>query len=232
MGNILNIGGGDDAQARYILKKLPLSGPDYKIEIDRKGSTKDYSIEKKGETITVDHFDNSKDFSIKNDLKAENGRIFGKITIDRPGTFEDESISQSGDRIFINRPGYENDVEIKKLGNEITINRANTSKYTKYRKGEESWEIDRDGFRNDVHIYRDPPDSNSIKIDKYGDADDVTVTRDDDKGLDVRAWHEELTMTPEGFELVTDWLDHGLNAEDLIQLTEDGKLHIMDDYLY
>ncbi len=232
MGNILNVGGGDDMHAKYILKNLPISGPDYKIQVDRKGSTEDFLIEKKGDTIVIDHFDNSKDIVIKNDLKDVGGKKNGSITIDRPGTMEDEIITQSGDRIFINRPGIENDVEIKKTGDEIVINRSNTSKYTKYRKGEESWEIDRDGFRNDVHIYRDPADKNTIKIDKYGDADDVSVNRTDDKGLDVRAWYQDLTMTPEGFELVTGWLDQGLNAEDLVRLTEDGKLHIMDDYLY
>jgi len=233
MGEILNnIGGGGDMGVKYIMKKLPISGPDYRFAVDRKGASKDYSIEKKGDTVTIDHFDNSKDVTITNSLQESRGKMFGKIVVNRFGSFDDTTITQTGDRIFIDRPGFDKDVEIKKRGDEITINRLTTSKYTKYRKGEESWELDRDGFRSDVKIYRDPPDSNNIKIDKYGDTNDVTVTRNDDKGLDVRAWHEELTMTPEGFELVTTWLENGLNAEGLVRLTEDGKVRIMDDYLY
>jgi len=231
MAEILNIGEGN-TDFRYIKKKLPLSGPDYKMHVDRKGAEDDYTIQKKGDLISIDHFDNQKDVKITNQLKNENGRISGKIAIDRYGTFEDEAIVQSGDRIFIDRPGFDDDVEIKKQGNEIIINRASSSKYTKYRKGEESWEIDRDGFRSDVNIYREPSNYNKIKIDKYGDQDDVAVERDDDKGLDVRAWHKDLTMTPEGFELVAGWLDNGLNAEDLIHLSEDGTVVVLDSYLY
>lgn len=219
--------------ARYIKKKLPLSGPDYKVGVDRKGSTEDFSIEKKGEVIQVDHYDNTKDVTITNQLKqGTGGSITGKIEIDRHGAMEDETITQSGDRIFIDRSGFDKDVEIKMKGSEIVINRMNNSKYTKYRKGEETWEIDRDGYRNDVKINRDSSNPNIIKIDKFGDSDDVAVEKTDGEGIDVRAWHKDLTMTPEGFELITGWLDKGLNAEDLIHLSEDGTVQILDSFLY
>lgn len=231
MTDILNIGEGNMG-LRYIKKKLPLSGPDYKIHTDRKGAEDDYTIKKKGDIISIDHFDNKKDVKIINQLKDENGRISGRISIDRYGSLQDENIVQSGDRISIDRPGFDNDVEIKKRGDEITVSRASSSKYTKYRKGEESWEVDRDGFRNDVNVYRESSNYNKIKIDKYGDQEDVVVERDDDRGLDVRAWHKDLTMTPEGFELITGWLDKGLNAEDLIHLSEDGTVVVLDNYLY
>ncbi|MCD4786186.1 MAG: hypothetical protein K8T10_20380 [Candidatus Eremiobacteraeota bacterium] len=231
MSEILNIGEGNMG-TRYIKKKLPLSGPDYKVRVDRKGPEDDYTIQKKGDTISIDHFDNTKDIKIINKLKDEEGKISGRISIDRTGTFQDETIVQSGDRIFIDRPGFDDDVEIKKQGNEITINLASSSKYTKYRRGEENWEIDRDGFRNDVDVFREPSNYNKIKIDKYGDLDDVVVERDDNMGLDVMAWHKDLTITPEGFELITGWLDGGLNAEDLIHLSEDGSVILLDGYLY
>lgn len=231
MSNVVGIYN-DDGNTQYIKKKLPLSGPDYSIKIDRKGAADDYSIQKNGDRIVVDHFDNSKDVTIINQLRDFAGNVSGRIVVDRFGTLNDETITQNGDRIFIDRPGFDKDVEITRRGSEITVNKLNTAQFTKYRKGEESWEIDRDGFRNDVKIYRDPANPNAIVIDKYGDADDVTVVRDDGLGLDVRVWHNDLTMTPEGFELITQWLEKGMNAEDLIHIAEDGTVRVLDNYLY
>lgn len=232
MSEILRASGGTTGKdIQYTKKRLPISGEDYKFRVDKKGGTEDFSIEKKGDTITITRFDHTQDVTITNQLQEKAGKLEGKIAISRKPSTEDETIIQSGDRIFIDRAGTDRDVEIVKKNNEIIVNRLNTSAYTKFRRGEESWEIDRDGYRNDVKIFRDPANPNIIKIDKYGDAEDIAVERTDGLGLDVNTWHKELTMTPEGFNIVTKWLDKGLNAEDLVYLTEDGNIRLLDDHL-
>jgi hypothetical protein len=237
MSEILaNYGGGGNYTGKtdgvaYTQKKLPISGDDYKFRVDKKGSTDDFSIEKKQDTVSVTRFDHTKDVTITNGLSSKTGKLEGKITIKRTPETDSETVSQSGDRIFIDRAGTDKDIEILKKGNEIIVNRSNTAVYTKFRSGEESWEIDREGYRSDVKIFRDAANPKIIKIDKYGDAEDVAVERTDEKGLDINTWHKEVTMTPEGFNLITGWLDKGLNAEDLVSLTEDGNVKLLDDQL-
>lgn len=231
LGNYNSSYPGKTDDVRYTQKKLPISGDDYKLRVDKKGSTDDFSIEKKQDTVTITRFDQTKNVTITNGLSAKAGKVEGKITIKRTPESESENVSQSGDRIFIDRAGTDKDVEILKKGNEIVVNRSNTAVYTKFRRGEESWEIDREGYRSDVKIFRDASNPKIIKIDKYGDAEDVAVERTDDKGLDINTWHNEVTMTPEGFNIITGWLEKGLNAEDLVYLTEDGNVKLLDDQL-
>ncbi|MCE1247847.1 MAG: hypothetical protein LWY06_14490 [Firmicutes bacterium] len=235
MSEVLGNYGGNYAgktdEYRYAQKKLPISGEDYKFRVDKKGSTDDFSIEKKADTVSITKFDHTKDVTITNDLEKKAGKVEGKIVIKRNPESDSETITQSGDRIFIDRAGTDKDVEILKKGNEIIVNRMSTAVYTKFRSGEESWEIDREGYRNDVKIFRDAANPKVIKVDRYGDADDISVERTDDKGLDINTWYKEVTMTPEGFNLITGWLANGLNAEDLVFLTEDGNVKLLDEHL-
>lgn len=203
------------------LKPLPLEGEDYTFKVDRKGSELDYEVKKQGNEIFVDHFDNTKDMRITVDPD--------KIYIDRFGNQNDITLHKSDNKIFIDRGGFDNDVTIKKTGDKIEVERSDYRNNVTFTKRGDNMSIDRYGYRDDVSInWRE----RELFINKYSDADDVLISKDSPLDeVDSNFWHKDFTIAPEGWTVVRKWFNEGLKAEDLVAVTENGEVFILDDYL-
>jgi len=219
-GNNMNpLGATDPLQnVGYPLKRLKLSGKDYDFSVDRKGPYNDVSVSKRGDRVTVDRYGSDNDVVI--DKKGTD------IYIDRPGTDKDEVIRQKENELQIDRSGFANDVKITKTDNRIEVVRTDNTKIA-YEKSGNTFKIDRFDPKSNVVITNN---NGSLFIDRYGDADDVRISRNDgEKDVDVGLWHKEMTIHPTAWEQINYWFNNGLDAEGLIRMTQDGNVQVIDN---
>lgn len=198
-------------------RPLPLRGPDYRIRVDREGTLRDYEIVKDRDVIRVDHPFLSEDVTVKverdrievagfqrnQDVSVRRGAD-GDITVLRDAGNQHTTFAQSGDRITVRRRDPAQDVSFVKRGEDLAI--------------------DRYGVQNDVAVKMR---EGTLYIDKQGTFHDVAITFDG-AVLDPVTFRNDSTLDPQAYDLLKKWFETGIDMDDLVQITQDGRVDVLD----
>lgn len=198
-------------------RPLPLRGPDYHIKVDRDGTLRDYEIVKDESGIRIDHPFLAEDVTVR----VEKDRI------DVIGFQRNQDISvrkdPDGDLTVIRDAGNQY-TTIEKVGNRIAIRRRDPAQEVVFTKRNDDLLIDRYGVQNDVTL---KTRNGTLLIDKQGTFNDLSISLEG-VGLDPVTFRNDTTLDPQAFDMLQSWFQNGLNMDDLVQVTQDGKVDVID----
>lgn len=208
-------------RAMSIPRGLPLSGPDYTLQIHSTAyGGRDTVVQKQGNELTIDRPGVVEDYKITlgqdsisiekgNGHRAEIRREGQGVVIERPTVAAgDVAIRYTPGRLEVDRQAAFQDVSYELAGGDLTIKREAAGKDVALRRTEDGFSIERPGYRPDLTIKLDGPLA--------------------DEGLDMTVWAPRLGLEPEGYALVDRFLKQGLNPEDLLTVTQDGDVILWD----
>lgn len=198
-------------------RPLPLRGPDYKIKVDRDGTLRDYEIVKDGDVIRLDHPFIAEDVTIK----VEKDRI-DVVGFQRS---QDISVRRDADGdITVIRDAGNQYTHIEKVGNRIAVRRRDPAQEVVYSKRNDDLLIDRYGVQNDVTL---KSRNGTLLIDRQGTFNDLQVSLEG-VPLDPVTFRNDTTLDPQAYDMLQGWFQKGLDIDDLVQVTQDGKVDVID----
>lgn len=204
----------------FVPRSLPLTGPDYQVDIARGNPGQNVRITKQGNQIAVTHQTNPADDAL---ITVGNGTV----AIHRPHG-QDVAYRQAGNQIAIDRQGIGQDVLITQTGNQLTVDRYGANQDVSYRRSPGHFEIDRFGYVNDVAVN---VQGETVSIDRGQNYQDTAV-RLPGGDFDPTTWQQELSLDPQAWQTVHHWFDQGHpDLSDLITLTEQGQILEWDGLL-
>ncbi|MEW6277701.1 MAG: hypothetical protein AB1758_03685 [Candidatus Eremiobacterota bacterium] len=204
-----------------IPRGLPLTGPDYRIEVHSEAwGGRDTLIEKQGNSIRIDRPGIQSDYSI---TVADDS-----LVLERDAYNQRIEIAQRGDAIEIKRPFMPyDDVTIRREQNKIVVDRQSAFKDVSYERADNEFRIQREAAGKDVVLRRTEA---GFEIDRQN-GPDVAIKLSGlaaEQGLDMNVWAPRMGLEPQGYALVEKWLAGGLNCHDLLTITEEGDITLWD----
>lgn len=172
---------------------------------------------KDGNVIRLDHPFLAEDVTIK----VESDRI------DVLGFQRNQDVSvrrdADGDLTVIRDAGNQF-THIQKVGNRIAVRRRDPAQEVVYSKRNDDLLIDRYGVQNDVTL---KSRNGTLIIDRQGTFNDLQITLSG-VPLDPVTFRNDTTLDPQVFDLLQKWFEEGLEMDDLVQVTQDGKVDVID----
>ena len=200
----------------FVPPPLPLRGPDYSIKVDREGLQRDYSIVKRGDEIRIDRP------LVGNDVLVKVQPDQVDILHFQPG--QDVSVRKDGNHLTVSREGGSLVTVIEVDRDRIAVRRRDPAQEVVYLRQGDDLLIDRFGVQNDVALRMR---NGVLSIDRQGKYQDLTLTVE---GLqpDPVTFRSDTTVDPVAWGLLQKWFDRGASPEDLVRLTQDGQVDVID----